>query len=1416
MIVVGVVAAEPAELDDRTTEVPPVPTSLTATPNSGGAGFVLTWQAAAGPFTCEVRRSSSERLEEGETLVRFLTEQRFVDVGAQVGQTAHYWVRGRNSAGFGAWSEPLRVSSPEAGPGEIVWQQPLPPDENATSMALDDAGRFYVATSKRRLLCYTAPGQLAWEVTTPSDIQTAPVIDEAGRVFVAYHTRHLSSEMAVAAWNPDGTPAWKLEEEFTETAPAVAPNGDIVLANYQSWIRQWSPAGVQRWEIRTSVSIGAPSVRGDGQVQVPARWAVSPDGTLVWSHPDYATPSSGAFGRDGTMYFGTGDLPGILPPVPGSFQAVGTDGGFRWEYACGSVESSPAMLRDDSVVFGTLEGKILRLSQAGEKIWEFDTGAPVESSPAVTADDVIWCGSSNGRLYALNDDGTVRWQWALGTAVNASPAVGPDGRVYIAADGGGVFVIQGGAPPADSPWPMYRHDARRTGRSAVTPAMPETPQNVTATEGFERGAVTVAWSPSAWAESYEVWRGTNDVAEGMVLLADQVTGVNSWPDREAAPARDYHYRVRARNPLGSSEFSAPASGSQTFRLWQITFTNFIAGTPTLAPDGSLRVAFYSTTNGLAALNPDGSVRWEAPLERPLSGFVVGPDGTTYIGSVPDEIMAVSPLGAIRWRSVVDGHLATPAFSHLETAFALSADGLLFVPSEQKGLQVFGPNGESMAFGTVKSVGALTPVVASDGGVFLTSHNTPATLLDRNGQLRWRASGLTLASAAIAPDGSFICADHQQVASLSPAGGTNWLVRVGSVPGAIGAPAIASDGTVYTATGSRLVALNPDGTTRWAAQRAHAYHPLLLSDGTIVIRSDNLLEAFGSDGTALWSAFVGRSIDSAVVADDGTLYAGGFSNLCKFAGPAGLPSSGWPMGRLNSARTASLAQPAPAPGAVDDPAASTGGWVGEVRLTWSPGTNHAWVEIWRAVSPDLASAAMIGRTLPGASGFADLNAPPGQRFHYWLRATNAAGGAGLVGPVEGFAAPGTELLWKYEATNETALHTVARGLDGTFHARTSSGKLLAISPTGELAWSFTELSGAMADPVVGPDGTLFTYTSRFFAAVNPNGTLKWKQPVSGGVWALAVSHDGGVYLAQQRALVAYDSDGVERWRSSLESAPTSAPAIDFRGRVLVVEGDLLTFASDGAIESRQSLDQGGWRTLVTGSAGQAYLGGYLKALALVPREGEPGYPLLEGEPNLRREPCLGSDGSVFVLARGGAVTAVRASGDLNWDYLAPGGAMVAEAAGGVLITHGNRVVALDRTGAERWVYEFTPPVSIKAVPTDPLLTPEGVLAFTSRNRLFVLQTALAPAPSGWAMHRANPARTGSVAPALAIVGLDPMPAGGWQLTVVGLQGTTCLVDESVDLVSWSTLLSVPVNASTLALPLPSPAGAGPRYYRVRTE
>jgi outer membrane protein assembly factor BamB len=80
------------------------------------------------------------------------------------------------------------------------------------------------------------------------------------------------------------------------------------------------------------------------------------------------------------------------------------------------------------------------------------------------ADNTIYVGSDDNSLYAINPNGTLKWSYQTGDNVFSSPAIGADGTIYVGSKDYYLYAIQGLGPLANTPWPMFHHDLRHTGR----------------------------------------------------------------------------------------------------------------------------------------------------------------------------------------------------------------------------------------------------------------------------------------------------------------------------------------------------------------------------------------------------------------------------------------------------------------------------------------------------------------------------------------------------------------------------------------------------------------------------------------------------------------------------------------------------------------------------------------------------------------------------------------------------------------------------------------------------------------------------------------------------------------------------------------------------------------------------------------
>ena len=388
-----------------------------------------------------------------------------------------------------------------------------------------DAGEYYVTvsnqfgsvTSRMAILTYKDQ-RLLWEFKTGDSVHSSPAIDSNGTVYVG------SWDNSLYAINPDGSNKWEfVTGDSVHSSPAIASDGTIYIGSRDGNLYAINPDGSKKWEFKTGDDVlSSPAIGNDGIIYVGSSdnnlYAINREGNKKW---EFSTrddvSSSPAIASDGTIYVGSRD---------GNLYAINPDGSKKWEFVTGiNVRSSPAIGIYGTIYVGSDDNRLYAISPNGFKKWEFSTRNDVSSSPAIASDGTIYIGSRDGNLYAINPDGSKKWEFVTGRIVSSSPAIGSDGTVYVGSlcainpDGSKKWEFEAGgwgyswvppvvnshyaspvigsdgtvyigssdnhiyalktssSGPADSPWPMFAQNTRRTSKAPriIDPGPPDAP-----------------------------------------------------------------------------------------------------------------------------------------------------------------------------------------------------------------------------------------------------------------------------------------------------------------------------------------------------------------------------------------------------------------------------------------------------------------------------------------------------------------------------------------------------------------------------------------------------------------------------------------------------------------------------------------------------------------------------------------------------------------------------------------------------------------------------------------------------------------------------------------------------------------------------------------------------------------------------
>ena len=383
---------------------------------------------------------------------------------------------------------------------------------------------------------------------------------------------------------------------------------------------------------------------------------------------------------------------------------------------------------------------------------------------------------------------------------------------------------------SESPWPTYRGDFKRTGRSNHNGPATSQLRWVFSTGLSEKNG-GIETDPVIGYDG-TIYIGANN---GIFYALNPEDGSIRWVYPTAfdtfaiysTPVTDQQGIVYFGAKDGNVyALRAPKRGIMGELVWSLSLGTTIETSPALTPDGTL---------------------------------VIGADDWAYYGITP-------PRGGagprIKWRFQTQGNLiASPAVDSDGTVFVASMDGNIYAldPPKEAGQSVkvrwsFSSGGRDDKGGFEN-----TPAVDKEGTLYIGGNDGILYALDtKTGKVKWTFDGVArsgyrtyaiFSSAAIGPDRTIyfggkngdLYAIRDQQAFLHSGPQVLWSYRLGA--GIQSSPLLAADGTVYLG--------DERGTL-------HAIRP----------------PASGERGTALWKfSTKGTLISSPALAADGTLYEG---------------------------------------------------------------------------------------------------------------------------------------------------------------------------------------------------------------------------------------------------------------------------------------------------------------------------------------------------------------------------------------------------------------------------------------------------------------------------------------------------------------------------------------------------------------
>ena len=345
------------------------------------------------------------------------------------------------------------------------------------------------------------------------------------------------------------------------------------------------------------------------------------------------------------------------------------------------------------------------------------------------------------------------------------------------------------AQPADSPWPMFHHDARHTGVSRYM-------------------------GPSAPAIAWSYRPGFDPPVGGFISSAALGSGGGVY----VGGSDNNVYAVTSRGALawsyatGDNVFSSPAlrddggvcvgGGGGNFYVfssngslvWSYAAGYMSFGAPAIASNGIIYTGF-SSSDRLYSFTAAGSLAWSYRAHSDARSPAVGNAGGVYFGSDDNNMYALAANGSLGWSyRTGDSVLSAPSMGNNDTVYIGSSDGRFYAFASTGALcwsYSFG-EGSANGFGPLSCA-----AVADDGRIYIGSADSNLYSFASTGALGWsyRAGDEIPSSPAVGGDGViYVGSLDYALYAVNPTGALAWSFDMGEW--VVASPALGSDSRIY--------------------------------------------------------------------------------------------------------------------------------------------------------------------------------------------------------------------------------------------------------------------------------------------------------------------------------------------------------------------------------------------------------------------------------------------------------------------------------------------------------------------------------------------------------------------------------------------------------------------------------------------
>ena len=367
----------------------------------------------------------------------------------------------------------------EKKPGDLIWKFETGEDV-ISAPALGDNGYIYFGSYDNKVYALNSSnGKKVWDYDTGMPVTSTPAIGADGTVYIGTLNNRF-----YAFGRKHGNVKWSFKTEGqVRTSPAISEDGYLIFGSSDTHIYCLEPTGELNWKYKTNGMVRSSGVIvGDSVIMSSwdklvysfkiktgeKNWDKEFMGSLMGGISDSISADSSS-----NLYLNTGKVISLK-----------LNGDIRWWKNAGKGAGNPIFFDSGNTVFS---GGHFFHAENGDKIDEIFN--PYEGyTPTITSDQTIYLSSHSSTLRALNiKSKKVLWDFKTNGTIEGSPAVDDQGIVYFGSRDNKFYAVQGTAPLANTPWPTFGQNNKRTKVATVDKKEPPTiskhPQSKEVIEG---------------------------------------------------------------------------------------------------------------------------------------------------------------------------------------------------------------------------------------------------------------------------------------------------------------------------------------------------------------------------------------------------------------------------------------------------------------------------------------------------------------------------------------------------------------------------------------------------------------------------------------------------------------------------------------------------------------------------------------------------------------------------------------------------------------------------------------------------------------------------------------------------------------------------------------------------------------------